>query len=136
MSNGQNLRNLVRSRRLARGWSQQQLADRAGIARASVSAIEIDRLVPSTVAALALSSALGCRVEDLFQLPGREEGGPEWAWPMTSSGGRYWQAEVSGRALLYPYEMMQLGTVEHDGVFRGGELTSRTESPPLTLVMA
>jgi transcriptional regulator with XRE-family HTH domain len=52
MSTSMNLHNSLRTRRLARGWSQQQLADRAGIARASVSAIEIERLVPSTAAAL------------------------------------------------------------------------------------
>src|SRR5262245_8617655 len=62
------LTNRLRQRRLDRKWSQQELAERAGIARASVSAIEMGRLVPSAASALALAAALNCRVEDLFQL--------------------------------------------------------------------
>jgi molybdate-binding protein/DNA-binding XRE family transcriptional regulator len=148
MSNDRELRNIVRERRVARGWSQQELADRAGIARASVSAIEIERLVPSTAAALALAAALECRVEDLFQLPVTPAlSGPEWAWPLPGTEKRYWQVELGGRTLLYPYEATQLGTIEHDGVVANIgtsvqsrpsrlKLKPRSEKLPPTLVMA
>ena len=136
MSTEPSLQNTVRAYRVARGWSQQELADRAGIARASVSAIEIDRLVPSTTAALALAAVFECRVEDLFQLPTHGSTNPTWAWPMPTRRGRYWQAEVGGRTLLYPCEVMQLGAVEHDGVAIGDKRTPRNDAPPPTLVMA
>lgn len=136
MSNAPSLQNCVRTRRIARGWSQQQLADRAAIARASVSAIEIGRLVPSATAALTLAAALDCRVEDLFQLPSAERTTPTWAWPLPTSRGRYWQAEVGGQTLLYPYEATQLGVIQHDGFASDGVIQPRVETPPPTLVMA
>jgi molybdate-binding protein len=55
---------------------------------------------------------------------------------MDGSGGRYWQAEVGGRTLLYPYEATQLGTIPHDGVVEDGVARQRVDSPPATLVMA
>ncbi len=63
------LTNHVRAFRLERGWSQAELAQRSGISRTAVSAIEIQRLTPSVSAALALAAALECRVEDLFGTP-------------------------------------------------------------------
>jgi molybdate-binding protein/DNA-binding XRE family transcriptional regulator len=136
MSTNPTLKNLVRERRIARGWSQQDLADRAAIARASVSAIEMGRLVPSAAAALALSAALDCRVEDLFQLAASPMVAPAWAWEPAHVPARYWQAEVHGRQWLYPLEPTYLGTLAHDGFFDGTALLSRVESPPSTLVMA
>ena len=67
------LQNRVKALRLGRGWSQAELAQRAGISRAAVSAIEIERLVPSVAAALALAEAFGCRVDALFSLNGARE---------------------------------------------------------------
>jgi molybdate-binding protein/transcriptional regulator with XRE-family HTH domain len=136
MSTSMNLHNSLRTRRLARGWSQQQLADRAGIARASVSAIEIERLVPSTAAALSLAAALDCHVEDLFQLPGQSPAESTWAWARPDQEYRFWQAEVAGRTRIYPYESSELGTIEHDGTVAEGLLQNRAASPPATLVMA
>jgi molybdate-binding protein/DNA-binding XRE family transcriptional regulator len=136
MSTDSRLNNCLRSRRLARAWSQQELADSAAVARASISAIEIGRLVPSTAAALALAAALECRVEDLFQLTGQVPTGPMWAWDRSSLEKRYWQAEVGRRTLLYPYEPSELGTIEHDGVVSPGSNEERAALPPATLVMA
>src|SRR6202030_4317371 len=56
--------NRVRAYRRERNWSQADLAQRAAISRTAVSAIEINRLVPSVAAALALAAAFGCTVED------------------------------------------------------------------------
>jgi DNA-binding XRE family transcriptional regulator len=49
--------NRVRPYRESRGWSQAELARRAGISRAAVSAIEVNRLVPSVTAALGYDPA-------------------------------------------------------------------------------
>jgi len=54
------------------GLTQGELAARAGISRQALSALEAGRAQPSTVMALNLARALGCRVEELFWL--REEG--------------------------------------------------------------
>jgi putative molybdopterin biosynthesis protein len=56
----------LRLARQARGYSQQQLAGMAGIARQTVSVVESGISDPSLRVALALSRALGMTVEDLF----------------------------------------------------------------------
>jgi molybdate-binding protein/DNA-binding XRE family transcriptional regulator len=60
--------NRIRSRRQAAGLSQQELATRCGLTRQAVNAIEAGHYIPSTLVALRLSMALGCRVEELFRL--------------------------------------------------------------------
>ena len=62
--------NMLRERRKARGLSQVEVADRVGVSRQAISAIEGGRQVPSTGLSLHLARALGCSVEDLFQLRG------------------------------------------------------------------
>ena len=59
--------NSVLARRRAREWSQADLARRAGISRAAVSAIEGERLSPSVATALALAAVFECSVEELFR---------------------------------------------------------------------
>ncbi|APW61287.1 substrate-binding domain-containing protein [Paludisphaera borealis] len=125
MSEEPRLENVVRAFRERRGWSQQDLSARAGLSRAGVSAIETGRLAPSTAAALALSKALGCAVEDLFRLRSAstvEVGDGPWAWPPppSRSACRYWRATLGGRTLAYPVEVSPLGLPAHDGVFRDG----------------
>jgi putative molybdopterin biosynthesis protein len=63
------LESQVRLRRLQVGLSQQDLAERAGLTRQAISAIEGGKYVPNTVVALRLGRILGCRVEELFGLP-------------------------------------------------------------------
>jgi len=48
--------------------TQAELAERAGITRKSINAIEAGQMVPSTILALKLARALGLTVEDLFAL--------------------------------------------------------------------
>lgn len=60
--------NHLRERRQAIGLSQKQLADRAGITRQSVAAVEANQYSPATSVALHLARALQCRVEDLFSI--------------------------------------------------------------------
>ena len=131
------LTNRVKTCRAARGWSQDELASRAGISRAGVSAIETNRLAPSTSAALALAAALDCRVEDLFQLAGAATGVASWAWPPQRDGCRYWRATTAKGELLYPVEATDLGAIAHDGVCRQGQLREQSAAAPAdTLVLA
>src|SRR5437867_4252923 len=109
MSTASQIRNDVKALRQARGWSQAELARRAGISRAAVSAIEIERLVPSVAVTLGLSAALDCSVERLFSLHASTGQEPVWAWPAVTEPCRYWHSEIGGRTLLYPVEANGLG---------------------------
>jgi putative molybdopterin biosynthesis protein len=113
----------LRDRRRSRQWSQAELARRAGISRAAVSAIEIERLVPSVAAALKLAACLECTVEELFG-SGRRAAPNEWAWRPRTAHSRYWRAEVGGRVLFFPCEETAAGEVTHDGVAMGDEIAS------------
>ena len=62
------LRNELKVRRAMADLTQAQLAERAGITRASVNAIEGGRMVPSVVLALRLAAALETTVDELFCL--------------------------------------------------------------------
>ena len=56
----------VRSRRLAQGLTQEQLATRAQVSRQLVGAVEADRHLPRVDAALRLATALSTTVEELL----------------------------------------------------------------------
>ncbi len=64
----QEMQNRLRERRNAAGWTQLELARRAGITRQSLIHLESGKFVASTTVALRLARALGCDVEDLFSL--------------------------------------------------------------------
>ena len=84
----------VRNHRIRRGVGAAELADRVGISRQALSAIESGRSAPSTAVALRLARELGCRVEDLFGLP--TETLAELALP-DGAGSRVSLGRVSGR---------------------------------------
>jgi molybdate-binding protein/transcriptional regulator with XRE-family HTH domain len=137
MANLPEFENLLRERRTARGWSQEELARRSGLSRAGVSAIETGRLVPSAAAALCLAAALDCRVEDLFRLRRTGAGSPNWAWTPGHEPTRYWAASLDGVVRLYPAEWMPLGMIPHDGIAQNGTFQERERlDPERTLVMA
>ncbi len=137
VSSSEILKNRVKSARLARGWSQDELARRSGLSRSGISAIEIERLVPSASAALALAKALECRVEDLFSLSRPEPTAAEWATPPGPAPCRYWQADLGGRRLLFPAHNLGETLLPHDGVFDGTTLHGAPQDEPgRTLVMA
>jgi molybdate-binding protein/transcriptional regulator with XRE-family HTH domain len=126
----------VRARREERQWSQADLARRAGISRAAVSAIEGAQLSPSVATALALAEVFECSVEELF---GRsrvsQPSAPDWAWSPRGETSRYWEAEVSHRRRLYPVEAAALNACAHDGVWQNG--VPHGNAPAVeTLVMA
>jgi molybdate-binding protein/DNA-binding XRE family transcriptional regulator len=64
--------NHLKSLRTLKGYSQSELADRAGVTRQAVSSIESNLYLPTTAVALHLASVLACRVEDLFSLAAAE----------------------------------------------------------------
>jgi molybdate-binding protein/DNA-binding XRE family transcriptional regulator len=138
MSQTPPLENRIKAHRVSRGWSQAELAKRAGISRAAVSAIEINRLVPSVAAALSLAAVFGCTVEELFG-SGAPLSGPDarWAWPPSVLPSRYWLARVGERLLLFPAETTVAGGLPHDGVLHEGSATpGDSDTAARTLVVA
>lgn len=137
MSQPRPLPNHVKQFRVKHGWSQDQLAEQAGISRTAVSAIEINRLVPSVAAALSLAKAFGCRVEDLFGSEEIGQAAESWAWVPTMDPCGYWRAEVGGRIFRFPTEVTVAGMLPHDGVVDQGEpFQANDVNPTRTLVMA
>lgn len=67
---GELLHNTLRVQRAIHDLTQAELAERAGVTRKSVNAIEAGRMVPSVLLALKLAQALGVPVETLFSLDG------------------------------------------------------------------
>jgi len=125
--------------RESRGWSQAELARRAGVPRTSVSAIEGHRLTPSVTTALVLARALECSVEELFSSGASATplNQPQWAWNPRSEPCRYWEAEVLGRKLLYPVEGPCFNLSPHDGVWQDGiGRDVQTSMADTTLVIA
>jgi len=64
------LHNTLRVQRAIHDLTQAELAERAGVTRKSVNAIEAGRMVPSVLLALRLARVLGVSVETLFSLDG------------------------------------------------------------------
>ena len=62
------IKNRIRELRSDRGWTQQQLADAAGVSRQSVNSIECDRYVPSLPLALTFARVFRCSTDDIFIL--------------------------------------------------------------------
>ncbi|MES2660793.1 MAG: substrate-binding domain-containing protein [Verrucomicrobiota bacterium] len=130
--------NSLLMKRQAREWSQAELAKRAGISRAAVSAIESERLTPSVAIALSLAKVLGCSVEELFARASSAGSTQSvWAWQPSQEPCRYWEAEVSGRLLLYPVEAMTLNPLPQDGIWNGGVCQeTQPVAPEITLTVA
>ncbi len=62
------LTNRLKVERAERNLTQEALADLIGSTRKSINAIEMERMVPSTLLALKLARALDTSVERLFSL--------------------------------------------------------------------
>lgn len=60
------MRNSVRERRLAAGWSQEQLAERLEVTRLTVISIEKGRFDPSLPLAFRIARTFGAQIEDVF----------------------------------------------------------------------
>ena len=60
--------NQVKALRMARGWTQEELAQASGVSRQSINAIERDRYVPSLELALTFARIFACPTDEIFQL--------------------------------------------------------------------
>lgn len=60
--------NRVKDLRLARGWTQEQLAAAAGVSRQSINSIERNRYVPSLELALQFARIFECSTDTIFRL--------------------------------------------------------------------
>jgi|TARA_X000001036_G_scaffold435704_1_gene477443 putative transcriptional regulator len=67
--NHKKLINNLQEFRKSANLTQQDLSVAAEVSRKSINAIENGIYVPSTVLALKIAKTLGCKVEDLFDLP-------------------------------------------------------------------
>jgi putative transcriptional regulator len=60
------MKNSLRELRAQREWSQQDLADRLGVSRQSVNAIETGRYDPSLPLAFRIADTFGLAIEKIF----------------------------------------------------------------------
>jgi putative transcriptional regulator len=60
------VRNDVRERRVAKGLSQADLAQRLDVSRQTINSIETDRYTPSLPLAIAIARFFGVTVEEIF----------------------------------------------------------------------
>ena len=61
------MNNRLRVLRAERKWSQQDLAERLGVSRQSVNAIETGRYDPSLPLAFTIAEVFETTIEDIFQ---------------------------------------------------------------------
>ncbi len=60
------MENRIKDLRMARGWSQGELASRLGVTRQTINAVETNRYDPSLPLALRAAKLLGVPVDTLF----------------------------------------------------------------------
>ena len=64
----QPITNRVKELRILRNWTQEQLAEAAGVSRQSINSIERNRYVPSLELALIFARIFDCPTDSIFQL--------------------------------------------------------------------
>ncbi|HPA11820.1 MAG: helix-turn-helix transcriptional regulator [Bacteroidales bacterium] len=62
------MKNRIRVERAELGLTQEQVAEKIGVSRQTINAIEKGRYAPSVVLALKLARLFGKRVDDIFEL--------------------------------------------------------------------
>jgi putative transcriptional regulator len=62
------VKNRIKELRLARGWTQEELAATLGVSRQSINSIENDRYVPSLPLALTVARVFKCATDEIFTL--------------------------------------------------------------------
>ena len=62
------MKNNIRVERAIKRMTQQQLAEKTGVTRQTINAIEAGKYVPSTVLSLKISAVFGTKLEEVFQL--------------------------------------------------------------------
>ncbi len=62
------MKNTIKVERAIQNITQQELAEKIGVSRQTINAIESNKYVPSTLLALKMAKLFGKKVEDFFQL--------------------------------------------------------------------
>ncbi|MCG9899241.1 MAG: helix-turn-helix transcriptional regulator [Sediminibacterium sp.] len=62
------MKNKIKIERAIHNLTQEELAQKIGVSRQTINALEANKYVPSTVLALKLSQLFGKSVNDLFEL--------------------------------------------------------------------
>ncbi len=62
------MRNNLKVERARKNWTQAELAEKIGISRQAMNAIEAGKFVPSTLLALKMARAFNIPVEQIFEL--------------------------------------------------------------------
>lgn len=113
----------VRAWREKAGLRPAELAERVGITRQTLHAIETGASVPNTLTALHLARVLGCTVEDLFALT-EPEVQARWGSPVQANFQgpvRVRLAQVGGQWLAFPISGQGNLSALADGVSTGEE---------------
>lgn len=66
------MRNRLKVLRAERDWSQQDLADRLGVSRQSVNAIETGKYDPSLPLAFRIAALFALPIENIFEDPAKD----------------------------------------------------------------
>lgn len=73
MAGSSAVKNRIRELRFHRGeMTQEELAQRVGVTRQTIIALEARKYVPSLLLAFKLASTFGVKVEDVFQYDGSD----------------------------------------------------------------
>ena len=70
------MKNRLRVLRAEYNWSQAELADRVGVSRQTINAIETEKYDPSLPLAFALARLFGKPIEEIFLYPADGQPGP------------------------------------------------------------
>ena len=83
----------IRAARLAKGWTQQDLADHSGIARANIARMEAGKHAPRVETIKVVAQALSLAMADLFKVPGHSPTAEDKDW--AGAGVSDWSAALS-----------------------------------------
>jgi len=61
------MKNRLRVLRAERNWTQAELAERLGVSRQTVNAVETEKYEPSLMLAFKMARLFGERIEDIFK---------------------------------------------------------------------
>jgi transcriptional regulator, DNA-binding protein len=68
------IRNVIKKERLKRRWTQEKLANRAGVSRQTISRVEDDMFEPLLSTAINIAEALDMSVYEVFELKKKNGG--------------------------------------------------------------